>query len=358
MTGRTRSRDGLRLAFVCGLSEKKLLQKLAPLTLLPEVAAVDVYRRAPFAPPPKVRQIALTPLGRSCAPAGELEKCARLLAAGPRYDAVIGCFQILHGLWAHFAGALRGVPVIQLVITDVEWNRRRTLARWPMLRAAGCGVRGEGAVAALRGLGYAGPVEIIHNPMAVPPRRDPCPDKSGDILAVGDFAAEKDYPWMLAVLGRLAAREVSFTATLCGRFPDDFRRKVREAGLADRIRFPGHLDAQALADVYASSRALLMTSHTEGLPMAAVEAMAAGLPVAVTAVGDVPWLVRDGLDGAVVPHGDTAGLTTALEALLTVPGLAARMGASARGRIESLAPLFTPEAVAEAWRRLLAGAGL
>jgi len=362
VTGRAALRDGLRLAFVCGLSEKKLLQKLLPLTLLPEVAAVDVYRRAPFAPPPKVRQIPLTPLGRASAPAGELEKCARLLAAAPRYDAVIGCFQILHGLWAYLAGALRGVPAIQLVITDVEWNRRRTLARWPMLRAAGCGVRGEGAVAALRGLGYAGPVEIIHNPMAVPPRRDPGPgprrDKPRDILAVGDFAAEKDYPWMLEVLGRIAARGVPFTATLCGRFPDAFRRKVREAGLADRVRFPGHLGASALADAYASSRALLMTSHTEGLPMAAVEAMAAGLPVAVTAAGELPWLVRDGRDGAVVPHGDTEAMTVALETLLTVPGLAASMGASARGRIEALAPLFTPEAVAAAWGRLLAGAGL
>ncbi len=351
------ARDGLRLAFVGGLSEKKLLQKLAPLMLLPHVAAIDVYRRAPFAPPAKVRHVALSPLGRSASPVGELEKCARLLAAGGRYDAVIGCFQILHGLWAHLAGKLWRAPVIQLVITDVAWNLRRPLARWPMLAADACGVRGEGALDALRRLGFAGPLEVIHNPMAIPARPAGSGDKANDILAVGDFAAEKDYPWMLAVLSALAARGVAFTATLCGRFPAEFRRAVA-AGLGDRVSFPGHLRGPELERAYARSRVLLMTSHTEGLPMAAVEAMAAGLAVAVTAAGELPWLVRDGRDGRIAPHGDTTAMADALEALLTTPGLARDMGESGRRRIEALAPLFTTEAVADAWRRLFAGVGL
>lgn len=350
--------NGLRVAFVGGLSDKKLAQKLLPLTLLPEVAAVDVYRRAPFALLPKTRWTPLTSLGARRPLVGEPEKFARLLVAGGRYDLVIGCFQIFHGLWAELAGTAWRTPVIQLVITDVEWNRQRLLARWPMLRASGCGVRGEGAVSTLRRLGYAGPVEVIHNPMAVPERPARSGAKTTDILAVGDFAAEKDYPWMLAVLAGLAARGVAFSATLCGRFPEAFRRQVATAGLADRIAFPGYLGATELAEAYAKSRVLLMTSHTEGLPMAVMEAMAAGLAVVVTGAGELPWLVRQDRDGKVTPHGDTEAMSDALETVLTTPGLARDMGESGRKRIRELEPLFTPEAVANAWRRLLCGVDL
>lgn len=348
-----KKRDGLRLAFVGGLTEKKLLQKLVPLTLSPEIAQVDVYRRAPFARLDKTRHVALSPLGRRATPAGELEKCARLLAAGGRYDAVIGCFQIPHGIWAHLAAALWRTPVIQLVITDVAWNLNRPLARWPMLNAHACGVRGEGALRTLRDLSFSGPLEVIHNPMEISGRADKDGEKTNDILAVGDFAEEKDYPWMLDVLSALAARGVDFKATLCGSFPDRFRRAVVTAGLENAIRFPGHLHGLDLERVYASSRVLLMTSHTEGLPMAAVEAMAAGMAVAVTTAGELPWLVRDGRDGRVSPHGDTPAMTDALATMLATPNLARDMGNSGRRRIESLAPFFTPEAVAQAWRRLL-----
>ena len=347
-----RSGDGLRLAFVGGLTEKKLLQKLVPLTLMPEVAAVDVYRRVPFATSEKVRHVPLALLGGRNTPVGELEKFARLLVSGRRYDVVIGCFQILHGLWAHLAGLAWGVPVIQLVITDVGWNLRRPLARWPMLGAHACGVRGGGAVTALRRLGFSGPLEIIHNPMTIPDRTVEDGEKTNDILAVGDFAAEKDYPWMLAVLGQLAARGVDFTATLCGRFPGDFRRAVVAAGLGGRVSFPGHLHGPELDRAYARSGLLLMTSHTEGLPMVAVEAMAAGLPVVATTVGELPWLVRQDQDGRLVPHGNTGAMADALETVLTTPGFVRDMGKSGRKRLEELAPQFTPESVAEAWRRL------
>lgn len=357
MSGRGR-RHGLRLAFVGGLSDKKLHQKLLPLTLLPEVERIDVFRRDPFDPLAKVHWVGCSSVGRRFAPVGELEKCARLLAAGGCYDAMIGCFQILHGLWAELAGTLWRVPVIQLVITDVDWNRRRALARWPMLRAAACGVRGEGAVAALRGLGFAGPLEVLHNPMTVPAPPAATTAKTNDILAVGDFAAEKDYPWMLEVLSELADRGVPFTAALCGRFPGDFRCAVRAAGLDGRVCFPGHLGPVALAEQYAASRVLLMTSHTEGLPMVVVEAMAAGLATVVTPAGELAWLVREGKDGKIARHGDTSGMVEALAELLTDPDLARRMGESGRARIETLAPFFRPEAVSAAWWRLLAGIGL
>jgi glycosyltransferase involved in cell wall biosynthesis len=60
----------------------------------------------------------------------------------------------------------------------------------------------------------------------------------------------------------------------------------------------------------------VLPSAAEGLPMAVLEAMAFGVAPLVTAVGALPELVRDGVNGAVVPVGDPAALARALDGLL------------------------------------------
>jgi glycosyltransferase involved in cell wall biosynthesis len=92
--------------------------------------------------------------------------------------------------------------------------------------------------------------------------------------------------------------------------------------------------------------------------MVVVEAMALGLPVFVTAVGDLPWLVRDGIEGRISPYGETARLAESIIAALGDDEVMRRMGANARRRIESLSPHFTDEAIRESWRRLLRAADL
>jgi glycosyltransferase involved in cell wall biosynthesis len=73
-----------------------------------------------------------------------------------------------------------------------------------------------------------------------------------------------------------------------------------------------------------------LSSRTEGLPLALLEAMAAGLPIVATAVGGVPDVVRDGFSARLVPSADEAALRAALEQLRDDPLVAAAMGRHAQ----------------------------
>ena len=82
-----------------------------------------------------------------------------------------------------------------------------------------------------------------------------------------------------------------------------------------------------MPSLLAALDAFALSSRMEGLPLCALEAMAAGLPVVATAVGGLPGLIQDGVTGFLVPAGDELALRARLGALRTDPGDARAVGA-------------------------------
>ena len=86
----------------------------------------------------------------------------------------------------------------------------------------------------------------------------------------------------------------------------------------------------------ASATAMVLPSVTsrdgqmEGIPVALMEAMAAGVPVVSTQLSGIPELVRDGVTGLLVPERDPAALAGAMERLAINPGLGARLAEAGR----------------------------
>lgn len=108
----------------------------------------------------------------------------------------------------------------------------------------------------------------------------------------------------------------------------EVRRLAATCGLGGAIRFLGRRDD--IPRVLSALDVFVLPSRSEGLPLALMEAMASGLPVVATAVGGVPEVIREGINGCLVPAGDCVALADRLQGLIGDPDLRARLGAAAR----------------------------
>ncbi len=169
---------------------------------------------------------------------------------------------------------------------------------------------------------------------APPPPRDP-----GQPFVVGfsgRLRHEKGPLIFLETARRLLAADASLRFAVAGTGPQEAEAKAMAAGseLAGKVAFHGRLDPEGMRVFYRGLDCLLSPSLTEGLPNTLLEAMAMGTPVAATAVGGVPDLVRDGENGLLRPSGDVSGLAGAVARLKADPGLARRLAENARATVE------------------------
>ena len=112
------------------------------------------------------------------------------------------------------------------------------------------------------------------------------------------------------------------------------RRLAKAHGVVDRVRILGPLARAEVLREYAGASAFVLPSHFDSSPFVLLEAMASGLPIVATRVGGVPEVVVEGSTALLVPPGDPASLTAALERLLSDPSLAARFAEAGHRRAE------------------------
>ena len=115
---------------------------------------------------------------------------------------------------------------------------------------------------------------------------------------------------------------------------------ARTLGVAERVTLRGWIDAAERDRLLARASVFVLPSHAEGMPISVLEAMAAGCPVIATAVGGVPDLIVDGVNGLLVPAGDAQALALAIHRVLRDAPLAAQLSRAGR---ETVLRRFSPE---------------
>jgi glycosyltransferase involved in cell wall biosynthesis len=190
---------------------------------------------------------------------------------------------------------------------------------------------------AVRELGLAPErVETLWNAVPAPPARRRREPGAARLLFLGRLGPRKGVPELLAALRHANVALLRWSAVLAGDGAvGQYRAEITAAGLQDRIELPGWIDAGMAQDYLANADILVLPSHNEGLPIAILEAMAAGLAIVTTPVGAVPDAIRDGQTGLLVPPGDVDALAAALRRLITDPPLRSQLGRRARERFQA-----------------------
>jgi len=146
---------------------------------------------------------------------------------------------------------------------------------------------------------------------------------------IANFRAQKDYPNLLVAARVLLDRGWRGRIIAVGQGPLEAEMRALHAqlGLGDRVLLLGQRD-DAIR-VLAACDVFTMASDNEGLPVALMEALALGLPVAATAVGGIPEAVTDGVEGLLVPPSQPEALADAIATITGDDELRARMAAGA-----------------------------
>ena len=181
----------------------------------------------------------------------------------------------------------------------------------------------------LRGFAPNARVAVVPNAVPLPLLREGA--EPGRVLFLGRIEAAKGIHELIEAAALLAPRFPQLRLVLGGGGDVGAVRQAAAArGVLDRIELPGWLDAQARDAELARARVFCLPSHAEGLPMALLEAMAAGKAVVASAVGGIPAVLRAGENGLLGPPRGGAALTGALARGLDDARLRARLGGEGR----------------------------
>ncbi|HEV2139095.1 MAG TPA: glycosyltransferase family 4 protein [Nitrososphaerales archaeon] len=162
------------------------------------------------------------------------------------------------------------------------------------------------------------------------------------ILYVGHFGLRKGIPILIEAM-KWVAEEVKDAVLLCvggvpnwlprGEYLDYLKRLASTNEVDGKIMFLGSLSQQRLPAYYCLSSVFVLPSYYEAFPKVLVEAMACEKPVISSKMGGTSDSVEDGVNGFLVPFGDSKGLANALITLLQDEALSRKMGRLGRERV-------------------------
>jgi len=349
--------------------------KLLPLVELPEVREVILVQNDAAPRLPKVRSVPLGPprLGRL------LHVVRRVIVLSiqilrSRPSVVMGIYMMPHGLIAYLLGRMTGRRVCIHVIGGpsevidggywVDQVRRPNkhlerlylaiLRRTDLVMVVGTETK---TYLANHGVS-ADRIHLMSSKIDAH-RFRPMSRTSHDydLLLAARLIPLKRIDLFLRIVADLKRRYPHIRAAILGDGPlrGDLENLARSLGIAHHVDFLGF--HEETHEYYNRARVFVLTSSTEGLSLAVLEAMACGVPVVVPAVGDLADVVRDGVTGYLIEDDHQEPLVretfvAALANLLEHADLRRTLGANARSTILDG---YTVEDGARRWRAVLAG---
>lgn len=175
------------------------------------------------------------------------------------------------------------------------------------------------------------------------------------VLGMGRLVPSKGFDVLIDAFSRIAPRHQDWNLVIAGKGPEQtaLGERVRSLGSNGRVKLAGWFADPY--DVLRSADLFVMSSRYEGFPNALLEAMAAGLPVVSFDCDSGPSeIIRDDVDGVLVPAGDAAQLEKAMDRLMSDESERRRLGERARDVVRR----FSVQTYYRRWDAVLRGASV
>jgi GalNAc-alpha-(1->4)-GalNAc-alpha-(1->3)-diNAcBac-PP-undecaprenol alpha-1,4-N-acetyl-D-galactosaminyltransferase len=211
-----------------------------------------------------------------------------------------------------------------------SWLRRRVYSS-----AQSLVVQTERVRSQMRGIMRGRPIYVIPNAVEAPPATDPTPagdDSTGTcwIIAVGRLVPQKGFDLLIEAFSRIAERHPQWSLKILGEGPErqTLERLIDSRRLANRVVLAGWEADPTVA--LRQAKLFVLSSRFEGFPNALLEAMACGLPsVSFDCPSGPAEIIRDNVDGVLVPAENVDGMAQAMERLVVDESLRRRLSAEA-----------------------------
>jgi len=163
------------------------------------------------------------------------------------------------------------------------------------------------------------------------------------IFSAARLTDTKAYPVLIDACARLKRAGIEFECVIAGEGPqvESIEEAIRLHDVADRVRLlgpvPQHEVTQLVgdADIFVLPSVIAYSGQMDGIPVALMEAMAAGRPVIASAVSAIPELVENGRSGLLVDVTHPEQLASAIQRLISDPALRERMGRVGQQKVRS-----------------------
>lgn len=298
-------------------------------------------------------------LVREIAPLSDFKAFSHLkkLFRTERYD-VVHTHSSKAGIVGRFAARAAGVPLVVHTIHGLAFHRYEKF--WKNLlyiacerAAAPCGKRIYAVAQAMidqslaAGVGSPDQYKVVYSGMELDrflhAKPDPelrkklgIPEDAVVLATLARLFPLKGYEQFLPVAVKLAKELPQIHCLIIGNgtMMEEIREFIRKEGVESRFSFAGLVAPGEVGNYLALASVLVHFSLREGLPRAAVQALASGKPVIAYALDGTPEVVIPGKTGYLLKPGDRAGAEAAIRELVANPALAAELGANGRKLVE------------------------
>lgn len=360
---------GRRVLVACGMTEKKLRQKLRPLQSSQVIKEILLVRKHKYTGDKIICYSVPKLLQFSFVTVESWRLLVTLYLCIFRRPHVAICMTlILHGMHTYACKFFFRVPLIHhvmgkqdLQLHDPRRIRLQKIMWWFSLKADVLVVRGEPTRRLFIEKGGKLPnrVFVQYNVFDIS-KYVPAESvvKCYDLVYVGYLLPYKNVNLLIDILAELKKRRGKVRLALIGegKLKRTLQRQCRKRDITDSVDFLGACDEERLVNILRSSKVFVMTSLGEGLPQAMIEAMACGLPCVMFDDADMREIIRPEENGVLVQAGDIDKFVNKVNQLLDDDGYYRHIALGALSIHEEFGPLFTVEAQERVWTNALQAA--